>query len=68
MSSNGGVRTFDDLPAVHHDSINKEPPFDRHVGDTPSLSVQEINDIGGFLQAPTDGCKPEAVASTPAAA
>lgn len=54
-SSDDGVRKFDDLPVIYHDNINGEPPFNRHVGDTPPLSVQGIKDVVSFLQALTDG-------------
>lgn len=66
-SSDGGVRKFDDLPVIYHGNINREPPFDRHIGDAPPLSGQEIEDIVSFLQALTDGYKPADVALTPAA-
>ena len=38
-----------------HANVNIEPPFDRHVGDEPRLSGEEIDDIIAFLQTLTDG-------------
>jgi cytochrome c peroxidase len=35
--------------------VNIEPPFDRHPGDRPRLSAEEIDDIIAFLQTLTDG-------------
>jgi cytochrome c peroxidase len=51
----GTVRKFDDLPPQYHANVNIEPPFDRHVGDQPRLSGEEIDDIIAFLQTLTDG-------------
>ncbi len=51
----GSVRKYDDLPAEYHANINVEPPFDRHVGDKPALSEEEMDDIIAFLQTLTDG-------------
>jgi cytochrome c peroxidase len=51
----GTVRKFDDLPPQYHANVNIEPPFDRHIGDQPRLSGEEIDDIIAFLQTLTDG-------------
>jgi cytochrome c peroxidase len=51
----GRVRKFDDLPPQYHANVNIEPPFDRHLGDEPRLSSDEIDDIIAFLQTLTDG-------------
>ena len=51
----GTVRKFDDLPARYHANVNIEPPFDRHAGDEPVLSAQDIDDIIAFLQTLNDG-------------
>jgi cytochrome c peroxidase len=53
--ADGTVRKFDDLPPQYHPNVNIEPPFDRHVGDQPRLSGDEIDDIIAFLQTLTDG-------------
>jgi len=44
---------------VYRANVNVEPPFDRHVGDKPALSEQEIDDIIAFLQTLNDGRRGE---------
>jgi cytochrome c peroxidase len=53
--ADGTVRKFDDLPSQYHANVNIEPPFDRHLGDQPRLSGEEIDDIIAFLHTLTDG-------------
>ncbi len=53
--ADGTVRKFDDLPMQYHANVNVEPPFDRHLGDRPRLSSEEIDDVIAFLQTLTDG-------------
>ncbi len=57
-NADGSVKKYDDLPEAYHENINVEPPFDRHVGDAPPLSEQEIEDIVSFLHTLTDGYQP----------
>src|SRR5262249_16250540 len=40
---------FDDLPRAYRENLNREPPFDRHPGDAPALSEDEITDVIAFL-------------------
>jgi cytochrome c peroxidase len=54
-ASDGTVQKFDDLPPEYLANVNVEPPFDRHVGETPRLSSQEIEDIIEFLRTLNDG-------------
>jgi cytochrome c peroxidase len=54
-NGDGTVRKFDDLPVQYHANVNIEPPFDRHVGDRPRLSGDEIDDVIAFLHTLTDG-------------
>jgi cytochrome c peroxidase len=56
----GSVRMFDDLPSRYVDNLNVEPPFDRHLGDKPALTDQEIDDIVVFLGTLTDGYRASA--------
>jgi cytochrome c peroxidase len=56
-NADGSVRKFDDLPAAFWENLNDEPPFDRHAGDPPALTEQDIDDITAFLQTLTDGYK-----------
>jgi cytochrome c peroxidase len=53
--ADGTVRKFDDLPRQYHANVNIEPPFDRHLGDQPRLTGDEIDDVIAFLQTLTDG-------------
>jgi cytochrome c peroxidase len=50
----GAVSKFDDLPAAYHANLDVQVPFDRHAGQVPDLSAQDIADIVVFLQALTD--------------
>ncbi|OWJ63785.1 cytochrome-c peroxidase [Inquilinus limosus] len=54
----GSVRVYDDLPAQYAENINRDPPFDRHLGDAPALTEAEIDDVVAFLKTLTDGYKP----------
>jgi cytochrome c peroxidase len=51
----GSVRKFDDLPERYVGNVNVEAPFDRHPGEAPALTEQEIGDIVVFLGSLTDG-------------
>ena len=51
----GRILKFDDLPAAYAANVDTEAPFDRHSGDAPALSEQDIEDIVAFLQTLTDG-------------
>jgi cytochrome c peroxidase len=55
INKDGTVRQYDDLPAEYLKNLNREPPFDRNLGDAPSLNEQEITDITVFLMTLTDG-------------
>jgi cytochrome c peroxidase len=57
-AANGGTRKFDDLPEAYQGNIDRQPPFDRHLGDPPSLSDRDIEDIVAFLNTLTDGYEP----------
>lgn len=53
---NGKVRKFDDLPAAYHRNVNvEEVPYDRKLGEKPSLSEQEVDDLVAFLNTLNDG-------------
>ena len=51
----GGILKFDDLPATYVANLDTQAPFDRHAGDAPPLSEQDIEDIVVFLQTLSDG-------------
>ena len=54
-SADGEIEKFDDLPVAYQANVNIEPPFDRHLGDPPALSDDEIDAIVVFLATLTDG-------------
>jgi cytochrome c peroxidase len=58
VDKRGKVRKFDDLPAKYRHNVNTEPPLDRHRGQPPALSEQDVADIVAFLSALTDGYTP----------
>ncbi|RDV00511.1 cytochrome-c peroxidase [Trinickia dinghuensis] len=55
----GHVLQYDDLPAKYHANIDKaDAPFDRNLGDPPSMTDDDIKDIIAFLNTLTDGYQP----------
>jgi cytochrome c peroxidase len=55
----GGVDKFNDLPAEFHANVNTvEVPYNRHEGEGPALSDDEIDDVIAFLGTLTDGYLP----------
>lgn len=55
----GHVLQYDDLPAKYRANVDKtDAPFDRHAGDTPSMTDADIKDIIAFLHTLTDGYQP----------
>ena len=56
FGANGLPHKFDDLPAQYVRNVNTtEVPYNRHPGDAPALSADEIDDVVAFLQTLTDG-------------
>jgi len=56
----GAVRKYDDVPERFQANIDvADPPFDRHLGETPAMTAQDESDIIAFLQTLTDGYKPD---------
>ncbi|HEY0745900.1 MAG TPA: cytochrome c peroxidase [Steroidobacteraceae bacterium] len=51
----GGILKFDDLPAEYLANVDTQTPLDRHVGDPPALSENDIQAIVAFLRTLTDG-------------
>ncbi len=52
----GKTFAYDDLPALYHANINRDPPFaDQHRNSTPALSPREIDDVVAFIRTLTDG-------------
>ena len=58
-AANGAAHKFDDLPAAYQGNVDRIAPFDRHMGDPPSLSEGDVADIVAFLNTLTDGYRPE---------
>jgi len=59
LDTNGEVRKFDDLPPEYVANVNtNEVPYNRHSGDAPALSPDEIAEVIAFLQTLTDGYHP----------
>ena len=59
-AADGTVRKYNDLPAKYHDNVDVvDPPFDRHLGETPAMTAQDEADIIAFMKTLTDGFQPE---------
>ncbi len=57
-AADGTVLKYDDLPREFQSNVDVEAPFDRHAGDQPALSEQDVNNILAFLKTLTDGFHP----------
>jgi cytochrome c peroxidase len=54
-----GADKFDDLPPQYRANVNtSEAPYNRHLGDPPALTSDEIDDVVAFLNTLTDGYQP----------
>ncbi len=59
-AADGTVQKYDDLPAKYHANVDvADPPFDRHLGETPAMTAQDEADIIAFLKTLTDGYQPQ---------
>ncbi|UGY15066.1 cytochrome-c peroxidase [Bradyrhizobium septentrionale] len=59
-SADGTVHKYDDLPEKYHGNVDvSDPPFERHLGDTPAMTAQDEADIIAFLKTLTDGYQVE---------
>jgi cytochrome c peroxidase len=55
-TADGTVQKYDDVPAKYQPNIDvTDPPFDRHLGETPAMTAQDEADIIAFLKTLTDG-------------
>jgi cytochrome c peroxidase len=60
VGADGKVQKYDDLPPQYHANVDvADPPFNRHLGETPAMTAQDEADIIAFLQTLNDGYKPE---------
>ncbi|MFZ0767330.1 MAG: cytochrome c peroxidase [Bradyrhizobium sp.] len=58
--ADGKVQMFNDIPAQYHSNVDvSDPPFNRHLGDTPAMTAQDEADIITFLKTLDDGYKPD---------
>ena len=56
---NGKLAMYNDIPAAYQKNVDiTDAPFDRHIGDTPALTQQDIQDIIAFLHTLDDGYAP----------
>jgi Cytochrome c peroxidase len=63
--ANSKPELYNDLPVAYRGNVDTtDAPFNRHVGDPPAMTNQDIQDIIAFLHTLDDGYIP---ASTPAA-
>ena len=52
----GKIEKFNDIPARYHANADiVDPPFDRHLGETPAMSPADMAAIIAFLKTLTDG-------------
>jgi cytochrome c peroxidase len=59
--ADGKVVMYDDLPPAYRANVDvKDAPFNRHPGEKPALTEQEIKDVVAFLNTLTDGYQPAA--------
>jgi len=54
-AGDGGTFKFDDLPPAYVANLDAQAPFDRHPGEPPAMSEEDVQDIVVFLQALSDG-------------
>jgi len=63
--AHGKVLQYDDLPATYRANIDKaDAPFDRHLGDAPAMTDDDIKDVIAFLRTLTDGYQPSTNTNT----
>ncbi|MEP6484362.1 MAG: cytochrome c peroxidase [Rudaea sp.] len=56
LDANGVVQKFSDIPPLLARNVNQsEVPYNRHPGQDPALSEDEIDDVMAFLKTLTDG-------------
>jgi cytochrome c peroxidase len=58
-AADGTVQKFNDIPVQYQANVDvSDPPFDRHLGETPAMTAQDEADIIAFLKTLNDGYKP----------
>jgi cytochrome c peroxidase len=57
-AADGTVQKYNDIPVKYHANVDvADPPFNRHLGDTPAMTDQDEADIIAFLKTLNDGYK-----------
>jgi len=65
--ADGKVAQYNDIPAAYWGNVDtSDAPFNRHVGDAPAMTEQDINDIIAFLHTLDDGYTPSPQPALPA--
>jgi cytochrome c peroxidase len=60
LGVDGKARKYNDIPGLFHHNVDvADPPFNRHLGETPAMTARDEADIIAFLNALNDGYKPE---------
>jgi cytochrome c peroxidase len=58
-AADGAVQKINDIPARYQGNVDvSDPPFDRHLGDTPATTTRDEADIIAFLKTLNDGYTP----------
>ena len=58
-AADGAVQIFNDIPVQYQANVDvSDPPFNRHLGETPAMTAQDEADIIAFLNTLNDGYKP----------
>ena len=56
VRADGTIEKYNDIPAKYQANVDiVDPPFDRHPGEKPAMSEQDMQDIIAFLKTLTDG-------------
>jgi cytochrome c peroxidase len=67
LDVNGVPQKFNDVPPLLTRNVNTlEAPYNRHPGEAPALSDDEIDDVIAFLKTLTDGYDPATDTADPA--
>jgi cytochrome c peroxidase len=60
IGADGKPQKYNDIPVQLHANVDViDPPFDRHPGEMPAMTEQDMADIIAFLKTLTDGYRPE---------
>jgi cytochrome c peroxidase len=58
-AADGTVQKFNDIPVQYQANVDvSDPPFNRHLGETPAMTAEDEADIIAFLETLNDGYKP----------